>query len=155
MASEENDFRFEPARPGDGDAMRALARSAYAHYVSRIGQEPPPMTSDYEAVVATSDVLLVRRGSELAGMLVTELEEDTLLIVNVAVAPALQGRGLGSRLLARAEQIAGEAGKREVRLYTNEAMTESIALYRRRGFVETHRSVDDGLRRVFFSKRLP
>ncbi len=154
MTPEDDDFVFLPARASDAAAMRSLARSAYRHYVERIGQEPPPMTSDYEALAATADVLLVWRGSVLAGMLITELEEHALLIANVAVAPDLQGRGLGSRLLARAERMAVEAGRREVRLYTNEAMTESIALYRRRGFVETHRSVDGGLRRLFFSKRL-
>ncbi len=33
-------------------------------------------------------------------------------------------------------------------------MTENLAFYARRGFVETHRAVVDGYRRVFLCKRL-
>ncbi|WP_229837150.1 hypothetical protein, partial [Dactylosporangium sucinum] len=39
-----------------------------------------------------------------------------------------------------------------MRLYTNEAMTEDLAYYSRRRYVETHRAEQDGLRRVFFRK---
>jgi hypothetical protein len=41
-----------------------------------------------------------------------------------------------------------------VRLYTNEAMTENIALYSRIGFMETHRAEERGLRRVYMIKTL-
>jgi hypothetical protein len=41
-----------------------------------------------------------------------------------------------------------------VTLYTNEAMVENLRLYRRLGFVETDRRVEDGYRRVFFRKSL-
>ena len=33
-------------------------------------------------------------------------------------------------------------------------MTENIALYSRIGYVETHRAEENGLRRVYMSKRL-
>jgi hypothetical protein len=33
-------------------------------------------------------------------------------------------------------------------------MTENLAYYPRRGYVETHRTVADGFSRVYFSKRL-
>jgi ribosomal protein S18 acetylase RimI-like enzyme len=73
---------------------------------------------------------------------------------NLAVRPSWQGRGVGSRLLALTEDEARRQGLAEIRLYTNEAMTENIAYYPRHGYVETHRAEQDGFRRVFFSKRL-
>jgi hypothetical protein len=43
----------------------------------------------------------------------------------------------------------------EIRLYTNEAMTENLAYYPRRGYTETHRAAEDGFNRVFFRKPVP
>jgi ribosomal protein S18 acetylase RimI-like enzyme len=50
------------------------------------------------------------------------------------VAPAFQGRGLGRRLMAQAEQLARELGRAEIRLYTNARFTENVALYQRLGY---------------------
>ena len=148
------DWRFAPASSDDADAMRTLARAAYEKYVPRIGREPGPMSADYDAIAASGRALLVWQGSHLVAFLVTELEDDALLIDNVAVSPDQQGAGLGSRLLQIAEEQAIDAGKPTVRLYTNEAMTENIALYTRRGFVETHRATEHGFTRVFMTKHL-
>ena len=46
------------------------------------------------------------------------------------------------------------AGYRTIRLFTNERMTENLALYPRLGYVETHRNEEEGLRRVHFAKQL-
>ncbi len=143
---------FAQAHSGNGDAMRRLARTAYQLYVDRIGQEPAPMTADYEAIAAAGEALLVWRNNDLVGMLVTHLEEHKLLVENIAVDPALQGSGLGSELLAEAERIARSSGRDEVRLYTNEAMVENLTYYVRRGYQETHRKTEDGYNRVYFSK---
>jgi len=88
------------------------------------------------------------------GLLVLEPAEDHLLLENVAVAPQAQGLGVGGRLLRLAEEQALARGLREVRLYTNEAMTENLAYYLRRGYSETHRATQDGFRPIFFTKPL-
>ena len=147
-------FTFIPVRAGDGDAMRELARDAYGVYVQRIGREPAPMTADYAAIAASGRGLLAWNEAVLAGMLVTRLEEDALLIENVAVSPMFQGKGLGAALLVEAERIARDHGLDCVRLYTNEAMTENLSFYTRRRFMETHRASEGGFRRVFFAKRI-
>ena len=77
-----------------------------------------------------------------------------MLLDNVAVSPEAQGRGYGRMLLKFAEDSAAEAGYDSIRLYTNEAMVENIALYARIGFIETHRAEEKGLRRVYMTKPL-
>ena len=77
-----------------------------------------------------------------------------MLLDNVAVAPAAQGLGLGRRLLEFAEHTAVALGYRYIRLYTNEAMTENIALYSKIGYSETHRAEEMGLRRIYMTKLL-
>ena len=115
-------------------AVRALTRAAYAKWVPLIGREPKPMQADYERAVREHRVDLAVLTDELAGLIETIEQPDHLLIENVAVAPAFQGRGLGRRLMAHAEQLALELGRTELRLYTNARFTENVALYRRLGY---------------------
>ena len=79
-------------------------------------------------------------------------EAGYLLLENVAVLPAAQGRGIGAQLLALAEDRARALGVPEIRLYTNAAMTENLTYYPRYGYTETHRAQQDGFQRVFFRK---
>jgi ribosomal protein S18 acetylase RimI-like enzyme len=92
------------------------------------------------------------RDGVVQGILVLIPQEDAMLLDNVAVSPDAQGSGLGRRLVAFAEQAAVEAGYHAIKLYTNEAMTENIALYARLGYAETHRVEEKGLRRVYMLK---
>jgi hypothetical protein len=54
----------------------------------------------------------------------------------------------------RGERDAVELGLNEIRLYTNEAMTENLSFYHRHGCRETGRAVQDGFRRVYFAKAM-
>lgn len=137
------------ARPEEAGALRDLVRAAYAHYVPRLGREPFPMTDDYAARIAAGEAWW------LPGVAVLVLvEEDGLLLDNIAVAEAARGRGLGRALMAFAEDEARRRGYGRLWLYTNEKMVENIALYVRLGFRETHREEQAGFRRVFMEKRL-
>ncbi len=129
-------------------------REAYALYVPRIGREPAPMAADYAELVARCEVWVAAEGDEIVGVLVLRPEPGSLFLENVAVAPSRQGRGIGSALLAFAEDQARGLRLPEVTLYTNEAMTENLSFYPARGYVETERRFDEGFHRVFFRKLL-
>ena len=118
----------------DAAAVQALTRQAYAKWVPLIGREPKPMQADYERAVREHRIDLALLGGALAGLIETIDRPDHLLIENVAVAPAFQGRGVGRRLMAHAEQLAAEQGHAELRLYTNARFEENVALYRRLGY---------------------
>jgi GNAT superfamily N-acetyltransferase len=59
------------------------------------------MTADYEAAVRNHEIDMLYLGDALVG-LVEMAARDHLLIVNVAVAPERQGKGVGPRLMAHA-----------------------------------------------------
>jgi GNAT superfamily N-acetyltransferase len=122
------------AVPGDAGAIRRLTREAYAKWVPLIGREPKPMQADYEAAVLNHRFDLAYVDGVLGALIETADEGDRLLVVNVAVSPDLQGRGLGSKLLAHAEEIARALGRRRIRLYTNRRFAENIRLYQRLGY---------------------
>jgi N-acetylglutamate synthase-like GNAT family acetyltransferase len=134
--------------------IQQLIDDAYTKYIERIGRPPAPMNADYAAALGSSRVWVLESGDAIVGALVTEDRADHMLLETIAVAPNAQGSGYGRLLLERAERDAVELGLTEVRLYTNEAMTENLSFYPRHGYRETGRATEDGFRRVYFSKTL-
>lgn len=150
--SEIDDVTFRRAAPADAAAMAAIAEEAYARYVPLMGGlRPPPMDADYPGLVEMAEAWVVVSGAgEVVGFLVLDGE----LLENVALRPAYQGRGVGRRLLALAEERVRSAGGRRIWLYTHEVMVENQRLYERSGYVETARRSEHGYSRVFYEKRL-
>jgi N-acetylglutamate synthase-like GNAT family acetyltransferase len=140
------------ATAADLTDIQRLMTDAYTKYVERIGRPPAPMTADYAAALEHCRVWVLERGDAIVGALVTEDRGDHLLLETIAVAPGAQGSGYGRLLLDRAERDAAELRLTEVRLYTNEAMTENLTFYPRHGYRETGRALQNGFRRVYFSK---
>jgi len=70
------------------------------------------------------------------------------------VSKSARGLGVGARLLDALEQHAREAGARTVRLETNRALVEAIALYRRSGYVEVDAFNSEPYAHHWFEKRL-
>jgi GNAT superfamily N-acetyltransferase len=122
------------ATPSDAPAVRDLTRAAYAKWVPVLGREPLPMTADYDAAVRDHIVDMLHLDEKLVALIEMDPKTDHLLIVNVAVSPAYQGRGYGRALLAHAEELALSIGLGELRLYTNAHFSENVKLYERVGY---------------------
>lgn len=147
-------IELRQAEPGDAAAIRDLTRAAYAKWVPLIGREPKPMGADYEAAVLSHRFDLLHVDGVLAGLIETVDEDGQLLIENVAVAPAFQGRGLGRRLMGHAEAVARALGRDRIRLYTNQRFEENVRLYLRLGYrVDREEAIPGGVR-VDMSKAL-
>jgi ribosomal protein S18 acetylase RimI-like enzyme len=142
------------ATRGDVAQIIWLVNAAYAKYLDRMEKPPAPTLADYSNLIAGGKVYLLMSGAEIAGALVIEAQDRALFIENMAIAPTFQRRGHGRRLMAFVERYACERGLRELRLYTNEVMVETLAFYQRLGFEEIERRVDEGYRRVFLRKSL-
>jgi ribosomal protein S18 acetylase RimI-like enzyme len=136
-------------------SIRDCARAAYAKYVDRIGRKPAPMVADF-AILIDKGVVDVDVGDSgvVRGFIVHYPCTDHVHLENVAIHPAYQGRGLGRRLLERAESEAIAGGFRRIELYTNAKMTENLALYRHLGYREFDRRIENGFDRVYFDKPL-
>jgi len=134
------------AREGDAEAIRALSREAYAKWVELTGREPLPMRVDYSDAVTKHRFDLLYVGGCLAALIETVPEGDCLLIENVAVRPAFQGRGFGTRLLKMAEELAASLALAGVRLYTNKLFVQNIRLYEALGYrVEREEELNGGV----------
>jgi len=71
----------------DVDAITDLTRRAYAKWHALIGYEPLPMLADYAVAITQHRFDLLEVDGALAALIETELRDDDLLIVNVAVSP--------------------------------------------------------------------
>jgi GNAT superfamily N-acetyltransferase len=149
-----NQVGMRPATGRDASAMTALMKAAYGIYVPRLGGSIPPLTADYDEELQTHDVWVIEERGALCGALILSPRADHMLLVNVAVDPASQGRGLGRRLIEKAEDETRKQGYTELHLFTHAGMSENIALYTRLGWHEYERRADSGVPRVFMRKFL-
>lgn len=143
------------ATASDEPAIGLCAERAYAPYVAVIGRHPAPMDADYLALITAGQVhVSVDEHGQLLGYIAFFPQGDCMLLESVAVLPEAAGRGVGKALIRFCEDTAKQQQLRAVQLYTNEKMSDNLAIYPRLGYRETGRRSEDGFRRVFFEKLL-
>jgi N-acetylglutamate synthase-like GNAT family acetyltransferase len=145
---------IRPARSEEAPLLAAIVERAYGPWVAVVGRRPMPMDDDYAARIAAGEAWVLEDAGQVQALVVIERHADHLLLDNIAVEPARQGKGDGRVLLDSVEAEAQRLGLPEVRLYTNVLMARNIALYAKRGYAETERRQEKGFARVFMAKRL-
>jgi ribosomal protein S18 acetylase RimI-like enzyme len=129
----------------DAGELLTLQRAAYVteaqlHHDPRLPPLVEPL-ADVEAVLADPDVVVLglRLGPRLVGCVrLRYLGDGRVALGRLAVAPDLQGRGLGTALLRAAEEAFD--GVESVELFTGHLSAGNLRLYQRFGYVETHRT---------------
>ena len=134
--------------------IKTCARLAYTKYLARMDRHPAPMVVDFARQIALEQIYVATSGSLLSGFVVFYKKSDHIHLENIAVIPESSGKGIGKALIEFVEQCAHDAGINAVELYTNEVMTENIAIYTKLAYVETERKREDGFNRVYFRKLL-
>ncbi len=148
------DYTIRQAEPEDQEALVNCVQAAYTRYIERIGKKPAPLLADYKVLIAQGIVYVLADEEGIRGVLVMKPQDSEMFVENIAVDPRFQGQGLGRTLMTFAEQQARKEHLDEIRLYTNEMMTENLLFYQQLGFEEEGRYVQDDYRRVFLRKRL-
>jgi ribosomal protein S18 acetylase RimI-like enzyme len=140
-------------KAGQADLIAASAcvDAAFQPYVTVVGKPPAPMVADYALLIGRGSVHLLEEEGALLGVIVLEPCPDHLFVQTLAVPPDHQRAGVGQRLMRFAETEARRFALPEIRLYTHEAMTGSIAFYRALGFTETERRIEDGFARIYLT----
>jgi GNAT superfamily N-acetyltransferase len=145
------------------DPRDPLARRCLQAYVEELagrfdgGFDPDRSisASDDELTLPGGLFLLATAGSEPAGCGALKLHGDgPAELKRMWVSPAMRGTGLGRRLLAELEQQASAHGARTIRLETNRALSEAIALYRTSGYREVAAFNDESYAHHWFEKDL-
>ncbi len=143
------------------DPASPPAREAMSRYVDELDRRFPngfdPRTAeDVSSMTMPSGafVLAVSDGAPVACGGVQRLADGVGEIKRMWVDEAWRGAGLGSRMLRRLEDQTRALGYAVVRLDTNSALREAIAMYERAGYDEIARYNDNPYAEAFFEKDL-
>ena len=148
------DLTIRKTVAADAGGVSALMRAAYSPYLSRLDGPLPPLEANYAEEIESHQSWVMDEAGVIIGALFLDRADDHMVLVNVGVAPDQQGRGLGRRLIEKAEQESRAQGVGELRLFTHAKMTENIDLYTRLGWREYDRQEHAGVPRVFMRKPL-
>jgi DNA-binding MarR family transcriptional regulator/GNAT superfamily N-acetyltransferase len=156
LAAGSVEFRIED--PADAVASFCL-ESYFSELQSRFdhGFDPgrPPAAELAEiAEPAGCYVVAWLRGEPVGCGGIKLLEPGAADVKRMWVARSVRGLGVGRRLLAQLEREARERGAAVIRLETNRALTEAIALYRSAGFEEVAPFNDERYADHWFAKSL-
>ncbi|WP_082561643.1 GNAT family N-acetyltransferase [Microbacterium sp. Root61] len=142
--------------PDDAGEILTIQRAAFVSEALIYGDaNMPPLVQTLEQLTAElqeSDGWVARRAHRIVGAIRTRELDGVLLIGRLAIAPDMQGEGIGRRLLEAAEQHTHAA---EAELFTGSLSEANIRLYERCGYVESVRiEAGDGTATVFMRKQL-
>ena len=126
----------EPRLAEDSDAKSviALTNRAYGKYVDLLGYEPKPMLTDHHGWIRNGHVWVLGDPGAVFGSIMLLPDEEVLMVYSIAIDPDRQGKGHGRALMDFAENKARELGLSRMMLYTNEFMSDNIALYEKLGY---------------------
>lgn len=147
---------LSPISPEDAGEVLTVQRAAFVSEALIYGAvDMPPLTQtleEIEAELRECDGWVARVGGRLVGAIRTREADGLLLIGRIAIAPDMQGSGIGRLLLEAAESHSAAA---EAELFTGSLSAANIRLYERCGYRETER-VDqgDGVEEVYLRKPL-
>jgi tRNA (guanine37-N1)-methyltransferase len=142
LVGSEAEVTITRAVPADAGELLTVQRAAFVTE-ARLNDAPhiPPLTESRDDLVRAIDqttTLVARRGCRLVGGVRGERDGEAWLIGRLAVAPDVQGSGLGSRLLAEIEALA-PPDVRVLRLITGIHSVPNQSFYASRGYRDVGR----------------
>lgn len=147
---------LSPISPGDAGEILTVQRAAFVSEALIYGTaDMPPLTQsldELEAELQDADGWVARLDGRLVGAIRTRESDGVLMIGRIAIAPDVQGLGIGQALL---EAVERHTRADEAELFTGSLSEANLRLYTRCGYEETER-VDQGggVQQVYLRKRL-
>lgn len=150
--------QFALENPDSDDAQWCFAQY-FAELNERFeaGFDPSlSLSADARELTMPEGALIVARlhGSPIGCVALKFHKKSPAELKRMWVSPTARGMGVGRRLIAEAEKHARQAKARVIRLETNQALREAIALYRQSGYVEVEAFNAEPYAHHWFEKRL-
>lgn len=154
-----DNIRVRAAREGDTDAVVSIVNKAYlveAFFVA--GDRTHP--AEVRDLIAAGHCYVADDGERVVGCVEVATEKGRGYFGMLAVSPDIQGRGLGRRLIAFAEETARQAGCTVMDIKVVSVRGDLVKFYESLGYTTTgtepyvHRPVRMPCHFVLMTKRL-
>jgi ribosomal protein S18 acetylase RimI-like enzyme len=132
-------------REATKDDAAAIVRIVNAAFVVEQEFRPGDRTSIAEigALITRRQMLVCEQEGKLNGAVQVSMTDKAGYFGMLAIDPALQGSGLGRKLLAAAEEHCREAGCMEMTMSTGEERRDLVEWYQRQGYKVTSAAASD------------
>lgn len=146
----------DPASPGVREAMAAYFGELATRFETGFDPGATLPTTDEQFRLPAGLVLLAALHDRPVGCVGLKLHPDAVgEVKRLWVSNEVRGLGLARRMLGRIEAEAASRGIHTLRLDTNRALTEAIALYHSLGYEEIPAFNDEPYAHHWFEKRIP
>lgn len=146
---------LRPERDGDAAFRAALFAAHHAPLLAAtgapgstidflVGMQFRAQTESYAARFPEARRLILESDGRPVGRMIVEAEATDLYVVDIAVLPDVQGRGLGGAAVTAVQRDAAATGL-GVRALVDAGNGPSLAMFRRRGFAATGRTAGPSL----------
>ena len=156
---DEEDVRVALVTVDEAGELLTLRRAAFVSE-AQVYNDPhiPALTQTLDELIAdlTSEGVITlgaRRGHRLLGSIRVGIEGDKATLGRLAVAPDVQGHGIGTQLLFAVLQYLPETTK-EVWVFTGQGSKQNIELYNKAGFEHEFDKQAGGLTYAYLRKVL-
>jgi len=130
-------FATRPASPADRRRLYEIHRAAMGPYVSELwGWDDAWQAEAFSKGFDPGSTRVVVVGEQPVGFFETHEDADAVVLSKIELDPAIQRRGIGTRVIADVLAEARARGK-AVRLQVFKINERARSLYRRLGFLET------------------
>lgn len=153
------EFDVRPIEVGDAGQVLTLQRAAFVQE-ALIYRDPdmPALTQtleELEGELADNLGCVAVTGQRVVGAARARASDEVLLVGRIAIAPDLQGEGLGSALLEAVEERGRKNGCRVAELFTGSFSEANLRLYTKLGYRESDRvEQGDGIAEIYLRKEL-
>ena len=126
------------AQLADAPAIAAVIRAAFEPYRGRLQPTPSALSETAETIaarLAKGRGFVAEGGGRIVACILTVANSaEELYVGRLAVHPEWQGRGIATRLMAAAEEMARKDGFAFLALGVRLALTDNRALFEKLGF---------------------
>lgn len=153
---QDDEMVIAPITETDAGEVMTLQRAAFVSEAQIYGSaDMPPLTqtlAEVRAELRAGSGLTARIGGRLVGAIRYVEDDRVLLVGRIAIAPDMQGEGIGRTLLDAAEK---QSTAEVAELFTGSLSEANIRLYEACGYRESQRIPEgDGTEQVFLRKPL-